>query len=265
MFAEEVAPSLAGKRIIVTGGARGIGGSAAAAFVRADASVATLDVIDDLGRETAEAATSAGPGRATYYHCDISRRDEVQEVFAAATQALGGLDALVNVAAIETRAPAESITEEEFDATISVNLRGTFLTNQAAFPYLRDNGGGRIVNFASGAALYPYLNGAHYSASKGAVISWTRTVAHEWGKHKISVNAVNPVIWTPMYEESRARYTPEELAAHDAKFAERIPMGGRSGDPDRDMAPVLVFLVGDGSRFITGQVISVDGGMVPLR
>jgi 2-hydroxycyclohexanecarboxyl-CoA dehydrogenase len=257
--------SLTGKRIIVTGGARGIGGSAAAAFVRESASVVTLDVIDDLGEQAAAQATAAGPGRASYQHCDVSRRGEVEEAFAAAVERLGGLDALVHVAAVETRAAAELISDEQFDQTIMVNLRGTFLTNQAAFPYLRDNGGGRILNFASGAALYPYLNGAHYSASKGAVISWTRTVAHEWGKHNISVNAINPVIWTPMYEASRARYTPEELVAHDLKMAERIPMGGRSGDPDHDMAPVLAFLVGDGARFITGQVIAVDGGMVPLR
>jgi 2-hydroxycyclohexanecarboxyl-CoA dehydrogenase len=148
---------------------------------------------------------------------------------------------------------------------MDVNLRGTFLTNQAAFPYLREAGGGRILNYASGAALYPFVGGAHYSASKGAVISWTRTIAHEWGRHNITANAICPVIWTPMYDASRARYSPEELSAHEARMAERIPLGGRSGDPDRDMAPVLVFLVGDGARFITAQIISIDGGMVPLR
>ena len=72
--------------------------------------------------------------------------------------------------------------EEEWDAIMNVNLRGTFITNQEAFPYLRDNGGGRIVNFASGAGLYPYLQGAAYSASKAGVIAWTRTIAHEWGR-----------------------------------------------------------------------------------
>jgi NAD(P)-dependent dehydrogenase (short-subunit alcohol dehydrogenase family) len=195
----------------------------------------------------------------------VRRRSQVFEAFAAATAELGGLDALVHVAGVERKAPAELISDEDFDLTMSVNMKGTFLTNQAAFPYLRDNGGGRIVNFASGAALYPYVGGAHYSASKGAVVSWTRTIAHEWGKHEISAVAINPVMWTPMYEESRARYTPEQLVEHEATMTQRIPLGGSLGDPDRDMAPVLVFLVSDAARFISGQVVSVDGGMVPLR
>ena len=256
---------LTGKRIVVTGGARGIGEAAVRAFVGAGAAVHVLDVLDEPGERVAAQATATGPGRAVFRHCDVSRRSSVADAFAAAAADLGGLDALVNVAAVERRAPAEDIGDEDFDLTMRVNVGGTFLTNQAAFPHLRDSGGGRILNYASGAALYPYLNGAHYSASKGAVISWTRTVAHEWGRHNITANAVNPVIWTPMYEESRARYTPEQLVAHEAKMADRIPLGGRSGDPDRDMAPVLVFLVSDAARFITGQIISVDGGMVPLR
>ncbi len=256
---------LEGKRIVVTGGARGIGESALRAFVREGASVASLDVLDEAGERVAREATASGPGVATYRHCDVSRRAEVGVAFGSAVVELGGLDALVNVAAVERRAPAEDIGDEEWDLTMNVNLRGTFLTNQAAFPHLRDNGGGRILNFASGAGLYPYVNGAHYSASKGAVIAWTRTIAHEWARHRITANAICPVIWTPMYEESRARYNEEELAAHEALMAKRIPLGGRSGDPDTDMAPVLVFLVGDGARFMTAQIISVDGGMNPLR
>lgn len=257
--------TLTDKRILVTGGARGIAASAIAAFVREGAAVASLDVLDEPGERVVAEATSAGPGRATYHHCDVSRRAEVVDAFESATSALGGLDALVHVAAVERRSPAELISDEDIMLTLNVNVVGTMFTNQVAFEHLRANGGGRIVNFASGAALYPYINGAHYSASKGAVISWTRTVAHEWGRHGIAVNAVNPVIWTPMYEESRARYTPAQLAEHEAKMAERIPLGGRSGDPDADMAPVLVFLMSEGARFITGQVVSVDGGMVPLR
>ena len=117
----------------------------------------------------------------------------------------------------------------------------------------------------TGAALYPFRNGAHYSAAKAGVIAWTRTIAHEWGRHGITAVAVNPAMWTPMYQEHRDRLSPEELAEHDRKKLEQIPLGGRLGDPTRHIAPVLVFLVGDRSRFITGQVVSVDGGMVPLR
>jgi 2-hydroxycyclohexanecarboxyl-CoA dehydrogenase len=111
----------------------------------------------------------------------------------------------------------------------------------------------------------PFPGGAHYSASKAGVISWTRTIAHEWGRHGISAVAVNPAIWTPMYQEHRDRLSPDELVEQDAKKVVSVPLGGRLGDPDHDMAPVLVFLVGDGARFITAQIVSVDGGMVPLR
>ena len=255
---------ITGKRIIVTGGASGIAAAAVAAFTRAGAAVVSVDVTDTAGEAVAAAATAAGPGTATFRHCDISRRDDVTAVFADAAGILGGLDALVNVAGVELGAPAEEITDDAWNRTIAVNLTGTFITNQVAFTHLRDHGG-CIVNFASGAGLYPYLNGAHYSASKGGVISWTRTIAHEWGKYGIRAVAVNPAIWTPMYEESRSRYSPDALREHDAGMLKRIPLGGKLGDPTDDMAPVLIFLVSDAARFVTGQIVSVDGGMVPLR
>ena len=105
---------------------------------------------------------------------------------------------------------------------------------------------------------------AHYSAAKGAVMAWTRTVAQEWAPYGITVNAILPAIWTPMYDAHRARMTEEERALHDLQMQYAVPLGGRLGDPDRDLAPVLVFLAGDGARFITGQAIAVDGGMVML-
>ena len=97
------------------------------------------------------------------------------------------------------------------------------------------------------------------------MLAWTRTVAQEWGKYGITVNAMAPRIWTPMFDEHRAQMSPEELRALDARHAAEIPIGGRMGDPDRDMAPVLVFLAGEGSRFISGQTIAVDGGALPVR
>lgn len=256
---------LEGKRIIVTGAARGIGASATRAFVREGATVAALDVRDDFGDQAARDASAEGPGRAFYAHCDVSSRAEVEEAFSKATDAMNGLDALVSVAAVDVRAPAEEITDDDWDRTMNVNVRGTFLTNQTAFPYLRDAGGGRILNFASAAGLFALPGGAHYSASKGGIISWTRTVASEWGRHNITANAICPLIWTEAYQESRDRYTPEQLVAHDARMAATVALGGRAGDPDTDLAPVLVFLLGDGARFITAQIVAVDGGMTPLR
>ena len=256
--------SLIGKRVVVTGGAQGIGASAVRAFVAAGAGVVSMDVLEDEGTRVARDADSGGAGSARFVACDVSDRPSVTAAFDEAARELGGLDALVHVAGVERAAPAEEITDADWALTMDVNLRGTFLTNQAVFPHLK-SAGGRIVNFASGAALYPYLRGAHYSASKAGVIAWTRTIAHEWGRYGISAVAVNPAMWTPMYQAHRERLSPEELDAHDREKAIRVPLGGRLGDPDEDLAPVLVFLVGDGARFMTAQVIAVDGGMVPLR
>ena len=126
------------------------------------------------------------------------------------------------------------------------------LTNQAACRAMRV-AGGRIINFGSDAGLGPYPNGAHYSASKGAVMAWTRTVAVEWARFGITVNSVVPAIWTPMYDEHRARMTPDELGQHDAVMRLRVPLGGRLGDPDADLGPVMVFLASDDARFITAR------------
>ncbi|MDX6505794.1 MAG: hypothetical protein QOG06_438 [Gaiellaceae bacterium] len=97
------------------------------------------------------------------------------------------------------------------------------------------------------------------------MLAWTRTVAREWAPHGIRVNAVAPMIWTPMYDKRRERLpTPEAVAAHDRDKAARIPLGGKLGDPDLDFAPVMVFLASDGARFITGQTLAVDGGGMML-
>src|SRR5213593_4151898 len=142
------------RRIIVTGGASGI----AAATVRAYA------------REGARVAAQAGPG-VTYYHCDISRRVEVDDVFARAAAAMGGLDVLANVAGVERGTPAEDIPDAEWDLVFAVNVKGTLYTNQAAFRHMKGRGG-RIINFGSGAGIRGQRGSAHYSAAKGAVMAW---------------------------------------------------------------------------------------------
>ena len=250
---------LAGRRIIVTGGASGIAAAAVRAYAREGARVASLDVNDAAGREV---VAEAGPST-TYYHCDVSRRDEVTAVFDRAVAALGGLDVLANAAGVERGTPAEDIPDDEWDLVFDVHARGTMLTNQAAFRHMRERGG-RIINFGSGAAIRGQRGSAHYSAAKAAVMAWTRTVAQEWARYGITVNTVVPAIWTPMYDAHRARMSAEELAIHDLTMQHVVPLGGRLGDPDRDLAPVMLFLAGDGPRFVTGQAFVVDGGMVML-
>jgi NAD(P)-dependent dehydrogenase (short-subunit alcohol dehydrogenase family) len=250
---------LDGRRIIVTGGASGIAAATVRAYAAEGARVASLDVNDEAGRRV---AAEAGPG-VTYYHCNVARRADVDRVFAEAVGALGGLDVLANVAGVERGTPAEDIPDEEWDLVFAVNAKGTLYTNQAAFRHMQERGG-RIINFGSGAAIRGQRGSAHYSAAKAAVMAWTRTVAQEWARHGITVNAIVPAIWTPMYDAHRARMSESERTIHDLAMQHVIPLGGRLGDPDRDLAPVMVFLAGDGARFITGQAIAVDGGMIML-
>ena len=248
---------LDGRKIIVTGGASGIAAATVRAYAREGARVASLDINDEAGRR---GASDAG---ALYFHCDISHRREVFEVFDRVVAELGGLDVLANVAGTERGTPAEDIPDEEWDLIFSVNVKGTLYTNQAAFRHLKDRGG-HIINFGSGAGIRGQVGSAHYSASKAAVMAWTRTVAQEWGKYRITVNSIVPAIWTPMYDAYRSRMAEQELAIHDMAMQHVIPLGGRLGDPDRDIAPVMVFLASDAARFITGQAIAIDGGMIML-
>jgi len=249
---------LDGKRVIVSGGARGIGAAVVRAFVREGACVVCTDIDDEVGRKVAAEA-----GAVAYEHCDVTRRAEVEAAFARAAVELGGLDALVNPAGVEAAWPAEEIPDEEWDRVFDIHVRGTFHTNQVAFRHLRE-GGGRIINFGSGAGIRGQRGSAHYSAAKGAIMAWTRTVAQEWARYGITVHSVVPAAWTQQYDQHRARMTPDQLAAHDRMMLSTVPLGGRLGDAERDIAPVVVFLASDLSHFMTGQAIVVDGGMIML-
>ncbi|MFK4059535.1 MULTISPECIES: SDR family oxidoreductase [unclassified Brevundimonas] len=252
--------TLANKKIIVTGAARGIGASATRALAAAGAMVTGLD----LSGPPADTAQSPPSSVFAYETCDVSSRVSTRAAVDRAVAAMGGLDVLIHAAGVQRYTPAEAITDEEWELVVGVNARGTMIANQAVFPHLKDRGG-RILNFASAAGALGLRGCAHYAASKGAVLAWTRTIAQEWGPYGISVNAIAPGMWTPMYDATRAGMTPEQLEAHDRGMAMMIPLGGRLGDPDADMAPVLVFLASDASRFITGQTLAVDGGLMMVR
>lgn len=257
---------LEGKRIIVTGGANGIAAGTVRAYVREGAVVSVLDIADELGEKVVQEANALGNGKATYYHCDISNQEEVFAVFEKAAEEMGGLDVLAHVAGIESNKPAEDFTVDDMNKMWSININGTILTNQAAAKIMQKQGEGAIINFASDVALAGMPNGALYATSKGAVISWTRTIAYEWAsKYNIRCNSINPTMKTPMYEQYKASLSPEKLTAFLASEKTRVPLGGEMGDVDRDMAPVMVFLASDASRFINGQIIPVNGGRNMLR
>ncbi|WP_242153502.1 SDR family NAD(P)-dependent oxidoreductase [Sphingomonas sp. BAUL-RG-20F-R05-02] len=253
-----------GKRVIVTGGASGIAAAAVVAFLAAGAEVAVIDVAEH-GADAVAAAGAGAPGKVAYYRASVSDRAATFAAVDAAAATMGGIDALVHAAGVQQYKPAEDLTDEDWEHVVGINARGTMIINQAVFPHMKAAGAGRIVNFASAAGMVGVRGCAHYSASKGAVLAWTRVVAQDWARYGIAVNAVVPAIWTEMYQRTRDGMTPEGLTQHDAAMAQMIPLGGRLGDPLRDMAPVLLFLVSDGARFINGQTIAVDGGMVPTR
>lgn len=253
---------LKGKRFVVTGSASGMGAATVRAFVREGAHV--VGVYRSRGVDALRAQLADLPGSAEFIRADVSEKDEIFGAVEEAARLLGGLDGLVHAAAIAPTTPAEEITVEQLDQVLRVNVRGTMLANQAVLPHLKEKGG-RILNFASSTGATGSAIKADYAASKGAVLAWTRSVAAAWAVYGVTVNAICPVISTDMYRATRDAMTPQQLAAHDASLASVIPLGGKFGDPDRDFAPVAVFLAGDGARFMTGQMFSVDGGVLMVR
>ncbi|MEE2031427.1 SDR family NAD(P)-dependent oxidoreductase [Rhodococcus chondri] len=250
--------TLKDRRIIITGGASGMGEGLVRAFPGLGAEVVSLDISERQGREIAEES------KAQFVQCDVADQQSVEKAVAQAVDTLGGLDVLIHAAGIAPGGAAEEIPLETWNRVMNINATGTFLTNQAAFRYLKDDGG-QIINFASAAGVQGLKNKAAYSASKGAVIAWTRTAAQEWAKYGVTVNAIAPAIWTPMYDKTRASMTAEQLAAHDAYMATAVPLGGKLGDVERDFVPVMAFLSNEGARFMTGQVFPIDGGTLMMR
>ena len=251
-----------GKRIIVTGGASGMGATMVRGYVRGGAHVASFD-IDPAGAKVAADAAATGPGSVDFIACDVGSEGSVAEAVAHAVERLGGLNVLVHAAGICPRSTIEDMTLSEWERVMLVNATSTFLLNRAVFSHLREHGG-KIINFASGMGVLGTENPAHYAASKGAVLAWTRSVARAWGKYRITANAIAPAIWTPMYEQKRASMTPDQLAAHDAEQAQKRLIGGKLGDPDRDFMPMMLFLASDGSNYLTGQTYKIDGGGLML-
>jgi 2-hydroxycyclohexanecarboxyl-CoA dehydrogenase len=244
---------LDGKRILVTGGAGGIGNAAIRAFVAEGARVAC----------TWHGAEPELPAGVSAHRCEITDRAQVNAVVDAIAVELGGLDGLLHAAGLHGSTPAAEVTEADWDRLFDANGKACAWTNQAVFRHLRERGGA-IVNMGSVEGVRGFAGNAVYAASRGAVMAWTRSVALEWAQHGVRVNCAAPVVATSIFERQRAALPPDVLAAMDAALRQLIPLGGTLGDPARDLAPVLVFLLSDESRFMTGQVLAVDGGMMML-
>jgi NAD(P)-dependent dehydrogenase (short-subunit alcohol dehydrogenase family) len=194
---------------------------------------------------------------------DVRNQEKVKSVFEEAVTWMGGLDALVNCAGIEHQKPAEDLTAEDLNEQFAVHLMGTAFTCAAAFRYMKDTGGS-IVNHASYAGVCGLGNMAAYSAAKGAVIGYSRSIAKDWGKYLIRVNIVCPGVMTELAEQFFSEMSPEQLEQFEAWIASQVPLGGKIGKAE-DAASVNVFLVSDMSCFVHGQTISIDGGALMSR
>jgi NAD(P)-dependent dehydrogenase (short-subunit alcohol dehydrogenase family) len=266
---------LEGKIAIVTGGARGIGAGIAAAMARQGARIAILD----LDGEQAAATAAALPTPALGLPCDVILEPPLQEALRRVVEAFGGLDIMVNNAGagrgpIDTAAPPagggrlEDMAPASWDDQFAQNLRSTFLGTKAALPYLKQRGGGAIINIASIAGLSAAPTLPAYAAAKAGVISLTRSAALEFAPLDIRVNAICPgFLWTRAWEglATALKLTVPHYADKSPReiFLEAVKNGvplGREQTPE-DIGELAAFLASPVARNITGQVISVDGGI----
>jgi len=240
---------LKGKRVLVTGGASGIGGATAHRFLDEGAIVVVLD----RDEQALEVFKSQHPGLRGTILADVSDPEEVAKAFEKLDELTPGLDVLINNAGISIRHSFLDITPEEWRTVMEVNLNGVFYVAQQAARRMLSGEGGCILNMGSTNGLRGYHYYADYNASKAGVIELTRSMALELAP-KIRVNAVCPgYILTPMQE---AEYTPEMLQACESK----IPLN-KLGRPE-DVAGLFVFLASDDAAFITGETIVIDGGEI---
>jgi NAD(P)-dependent dehydrogenase (short-subunit alcohol dehydrogenase family) len=246
---------LTGKVALVTGAMRGMGKADALVLAKQGAKVVVTDI--DLGQcEAVVEEIESDGGEAKAFRMDVSDNDEVNKVFDAVIDAYGQVDILVNNAGIFRPKPALEITKEEWEEMIHINLRGQFTCAQRAAKEMVKTGGGRIINIASiasGQTGVGVAGGTHYTATKGGVLGMTEALAVELAEHNITVNAVAPgAIDTPMLDE--AGFNDEAMKG----LLAGVPLG-RMGTPD-EIAAAVVFLASDEASYVTGAVLTVDGG-----
>ncbi|MGF1610761.1 MAG: SDR family oxidoreductase [Kiloniellales bacterium] len=244
------------KVALVTGAGSGFGAGIARRFAAEGAAVLVADLNDNGGR-TVAGEIEAGGGRARFQHADVTKRDDVRAMVAAAVECFGRLDVLVNNAGYShVNQPLTAVSEEDFDRTYAVNVKAIYLATLEVVPLFRRQGGGCILNTSSTAALRPRPGLTWYNGSKGAVNVITRSMAAELAPDRIRVNAICPVIGeTGMLQTFMGQPdTPETRA----KFVATIPLG-RMSRPE-DIANAALYLASDEAAFITGVTLEVDGG-----
>jgi NAD(P)-dependent dehydrogenase (short-subunit alcohol dehydrogenase family) len=248
---------LDGKVAVITGAAQGIGRGYALGLAREGAKVAVADIAEAAATETVELVRAAG-GEAEFYKTDVSSSESCNAMAKAAAERFGGIDILVNNAALFAGLPSESMLdmpEATWNKVLAINTTGPFLMARAVVPYMQKRGGGAIVNQTSTAAYIGTPNRMNYNVSKAAVIPMTKTMARELAEYNIRVNAIAP---GPVATDA-LKNVPQ--AALDRVFATQCVK--RIGQPE-DLVGGLIFLTSDMSAWMSGQVLVIDGGSTML-
>jgi len=248
---------LKGRVAIITGAAAGIGRESALLFAREGAKIAAVD-LDDGGIHSVVLEVDAAGGQALAVRADVSKAGEVQGVVRAVLDRFGRVDILFNNAGIVPQGKIHATSEAEWDRAMTVNVKSMYLLCHEVVPVFLRQGGGVILNTSSATALRSVPDRAVYSASKGAVLALTRSMAVDYVRDHIRVNCLCPgTVDTPSFRQRMAAFPDPEEALR--QFAARQPMG-RLGTPE-EIAQAALYLVSDEAKFVTGAAFSIDGGM----
>jgi meso-butanediol dehydrogenase / (S,S)-butanediol dehydrogenase / diacetyl reductase len=253
--------SFAGKVVLVTGAALGVGAAISAAFAEEGAAVGLIDIDEKALASTVDEINGAGAGRAVAFPGDVRDGDVSRNAVAQLVEEFGGLDILINNAGVVRYGFLPKFEEEDWDYVFDVNIKAMYRTARVSIPEMRKRGGGAIINLASVQAYYSHKGAVAYSASKGSVVAFSRALALDHAREGIRVCAIAPgSVRTPMLLDSARRSNPDDPDAALAQFAESHPIG-RLIEP-RDIANVAVFLASDKAGAMTGATVLVDGGIV---
>jgi len=257
------------KVAIVTGASGGLGKETAVQFARAGARVVIGDVKVELGRKTEEEIKAEG-GKALFIELDVTNRESVENMIEATVKTFGGIDMLINVAGVSgagEESEFEKLTEEQWDITYNVNIKGQVFCCQAVYDIFRKQTHGKIVNVSSAAGKIATPTIPHYGASKAASVSLTRSLAYKMAKYNVNVNGVCPGwIWTPIYSENEyidkraAKLNSTAREMFDKTVKKMVPL--RREQTEEDIAYTIMFLCSEAAKNITAQNINVDGGAV---
>ncbi len=251
---------LVGKVALITGAGSGIGRTTAILFAQKGAKVVIADIVERAGEETAAQISDAG-GEAVFVQADVTKAADVEAMVRVAVETYGRLDILFNNAGVTLPANVTDTTEDIWNRSINVNLKGVMLGCKYAIPEMIKNGGGFIINTASMLGLVASLRQAPYCAAKGGVVMLTKQMAVDYARDNIRVNCICPSeVDTPMHRKFIAESPDPEATRR--QLLERIPLR-RVARPE-EIAAVVLFLASDDSSYITGVALPVDGGLTAL-